>query len=212
MNDVESAVDLDVLVKFSLRILIIFAVIFLLAVLTPQLAKLVDGWIKKYRKNHTKETNYGIRSIYELPPAPEDDEEYDLGAEYDESDEEDYSLDDEETAETAPVQEAQTEEIHLFSYAKIDEEPYDLSRRAVKYGWKFAPDIEPMDLSKVVFGMKNRPATYEPVPKPNDEDDEFDAAQPPVQYAPFEEHFFDDEPEIPAQTAAEDEELPWFMR
>lgn len=210
MNNVESAVDLDVLVKFSLRILIIFALIFLLAVLTPKLARIIDGWIKRYRENHTREETYGIRSIYELPPAPEDgEEEYDLGTEYDESDGEEYVLDDEPGE--MPLAQILTEPVYLFSYWKLDEEPFDFSRRAVKLGRKFVPDIEPMDLSGVAFGMKNRPAMYEPVPD-DDEDDEFLAEHPPVQYAPFEEHFFDDEPEEPAQVPSEDDDLPWFMR
>jgi hypothetical protein len=59
---------------------------------------------------------------------------------------------------------------------------------------------------------------YEPVTEPDD-DDEFDAEQQPIRYAPFVEHFFeedaaeDSQPAVPAEPASDDEEeLPWFMR
>ena len=221
LKNVDSAVDLDVLVKFSIRILIIFAVIFVLAYVTPKLAKVVDSWIKKYRQNHGKEETYGIRSIYELPPDPDAEEDpddlyYDLeddGEPYDEEpyDEEDYLLDEEFPEEQPP---ADTEPVHLFSFGKLEPEPYELDRKTVRFGKKITPDVEALDLSGVAFGQKGRPAMYEPVPEPDDDDDEFDATLPPLQYAPFEERFFDfDEEEPPAEPAPEpDDDLPWFMR
>ncbi len=72
----EFAVELDVLVRFLVRTLIVFALIFLLAVVTPRIARLVDNWIARYRKNHDpkKDESYGIRSIYELPPRSGDED------------------------------------------------------------------------------------------------------------------------------------------
>ena len=218
LRNVDSAVDLDVLIKFSIRILIIFAVIFVLAYLTPKLAKLVDSWIKKYRQNHGKEETYGIRSIYELPPDPdeetEDDLYYDLeddGEDYEEEpDEEDYLLD--EKLPDVPPED--TEPVHLFSIAKLEPEPYVLDRKTVRFGKKFVPDAEPNDFSAIAFGQKGHPAMYAALPEPDDDDgdDEFDASQPPLAYAPFVEHFFEDE-EVPAEPAPEpDDDLPWFMR
>ena len=71
--------------------------------------------------------------------------------------------------------------------------------------------------SVIAFGQKGHPAMYEPVPEPEpeldefDEDDEFYADKPPIEYAPFVEHFFDDEEEQ-QPSAEEDDDLPWFMR
>lgn len=212
MNDVDSAVDLEVLGKFSLRILIIFAVIFVLAYLTPKIANVVDSWIRKYRQNHGKAETYGIRSIYELPPAPDEDSAedpcYDPEAEEDPDDEAD--LPDEEPAAVLPP--ADTEPVYLFSFAKLEEEPYTLDRKTVRFGRKFAWDFPGMDLSAIAFGKKGHPATYELAAEPDDaEDEEFDASLPPIRYAPFVEHFFEeDESAEPAQDTEDD--LPWFMR
>ena len=69
-------VDADMILRFGLKCLGIFAIIFVLAYLTPWLAKHVDDWIAKYRAHHPMETkeNYGIRSVYELPPEPKQTE------------------------------------------------------------------------------------------------------------------------------------------
>jgi len=66
-------VDADMILRFGLKCLGIFVIIFLLAVLTPWMAKHVDEWIAKYRESHPAKSreNYGIRSIYELPSEPE---------------------------------------------------------------------------------------------------------------------------------------------
>lgn len=71
----ESAMDLGVLVRFLVRTLGVFALIFILAVLTPKIAAIVDKWIKQYREHHDpkRDETYGIRSIYELPPKDEPD-------------------------------------------------------------------------------------------------------------------------------------------
>ena len=68
------AMDFGVLLRFLLRTLGIFALIFLVALLTPKIAKLIDRWIARYRKDHDPEQDetYGIRSIYELPPKREE--------------------------------------------------------------------------------------------------------------------------------------------
>ena len=66
----ENAIDLGVILRFLLRTLGIFALIFLTAVLTPKIARLIDRWVEKYRSNHdpAKDESYGVRSIYEFPP------------------------------------------------------------------------------------------------------------------------------------------------
>lgn len=71
MND---TVDISTVIQYGLKTLIIFAIIFALAVLTPWFAKHVDNWIARYRENHENSKNpedrrlYSVRSIYELPP------------------------------------------------------------------------------------------------------------------------------------------------
>lgn len=72
----EFTVELNVLIRFLLRTLAVFALIFLLAVVTPWIAKIVDQWIARYRRNHDpkKDETYGIRSIYELPPRSDDED------------------------------------------------------------------------------------------------------------------------------------------
>ena len=91
-----SAMDLGVLVRFLLRTLGIFLIIFVLALVTPKIAALIDKWAKKYREHHNpkKDPTYGIRSIYELPPRedaepeedPDDDEDEPADAPYDPAD------------------------------------------------------------------------------------------------------------------------------
>ena len=80
----ESPMDMSVLLRFLVRTLGVFALIFVLALLTPKIAKIVDQWLEKYRSRHDpkQDETYGIRSIYELPPkeeaAPAKDETPDL--------------------------------------------------------------------------------------------------------------------------------------
>lgn len=70
----ENSVDLSMILEFMLKSLGVFAVIFVLAVLTPWMAKHVDNWIARYRESHGGEKSpedprlYSVRSIYELPP------------------------------------------------------------------------------------------------------------------------------------------------
>ncbi len=63
-------IPVETVVRFALRLGVIFALIFLIAVLTPWMAKKIDAWIARYRKGHDpkRDPNYGFRSIYELPP------------------------------------------------------------------------------------------------------------------------------------------------
>ena len=80
----ENAIDLGVILRFLLRTLGIFALIFLTAVLTPKIARLIDRWVEKYRSNHdpAKDESYGVRSIYELPPKRQETaEELDISTE-----------------------------------------------------------------------------------------------------------------------------------
>lgn len=52
----------------------LFVLIYLAVVLTPWLAKHVDKWMADYREHHNpkRDPTYGVRSIYELPPAKDD--------------------------------------------------------------------------------------------------------------------------------------------
>ena len=179
-----SPVDVDVLVKFALRIGIIFALIFVFALLTPSMAKLVEGWIERYRKKHDpdEDETYGVRSIYELPRkrrTVRTEEDYDLDTEEEEPDEEDYSLE-YELEEPAPEEEAydepepeepeefaeepeedvpqETEEpIYLFSFFRLEEKPYDLTLWKVKYRKAVPIDVGEQDFGRIVFGQPRKP-------------------------------------------------------
>jgi len=65
----DAAISTATLIRYALTTLGIFALIFLLTLLTPWMAKKVDAWIARYRQNHSEEKNetYGVHSIYELP-------------------------------------------------------------------------------------------------------------------------------------------------
>ena len=71
----DSAINLGVILRFLLRTLGVFALIFILAVLTPRIAAAVDRWIEKYRQNHDpkKDETYGVRSPYDFPAAAGED-------------------------------------------------------------------------------------------------------------------------------------------
>ncbi|MDE5884798.1 MAG: hypothetical protein K2H29_06980 [Oscillospiraceae bacterium] len=70
----KETVDVGMILEFLLKSLGVFAVIFLIAVLTPWMAKHVDSWIANYKKSHGGKKSpedprlYTVRSIYELPP------------------------------------------------------------------------------------------------------------------------------------------------
>ena len=57
-------IPLETVVRFALRLGVIFALIFLIAVLTPWMAKKIDAWIARYRKGHDpkRDPNYTVRS------------------------------------------------------------------------------------------------------------------------------------------------------
>ncbi|HAJ97810.1 MAG TPA: hypothetical protein DCO72_08760 [Ruminococcus sp.] len=65
----DAAISTATLIRYALTTLGIFALIFLLTLLTPWMAKKVDAWIARYRQNHSEEKSetYGVHSIYELP-------------------------------------------------------------------------------------------------------------------------------------------------
>ncbi len=69
----ENGIEVSKVLQYGLMTLGIFLLIYLLAVLTPWMAKHVDAWIARYREHHDpkKDETYGIRSIYELPPKKE---------------------------------------------------------------------------------------------------------------------------------------------
>ncbi len=66
--------SVDVLVRYAFMMLGIMVLFFLLAVITPLLAKLIDKWIANYREKHSplRDPTYSVRSIYELPPKKQD--------------------------------------------------------------------------------------------------------------------------------------------
>ncbi len=72
----ETTIDISLILRFGLKCLGIFALIFLTAVFTPKMAEIFDKWKAKHfpansgKKTGTRET-YHVRSIYELPPEPE---------------------------------------------------------------------------------------------------------------------------------------------
>ncbi len=69
----ENGIEVGKVLQYGLTTLGLFLLIYLLAVLTPWMAKHVDAWIARYRENHDprKDETYGLRSIYELPPKKE---------------------------------------------------------------------------------------------------------------------------------------------
>ncbi|MBQ8926800.1 MAG: hypothetical protein IJ055_00820 [Oscillospiraceae bacterium] len=71
----DESMSVGMIVQAGLTLVGLFLAIYFLAVLTPRLARRVDAWIADYRKKHApgKDPSYGVRSIYELPPAPQDD-------------------------------------------------------------------------------------------------------------------------------------------
>ena len=71
------------IVRFAVTVLGVFALIFLGAVVTPWLARKVDAWIARYREHHDphKSPDYGVRSIYELPPKQEETDNDQKGTE-----------------------------------------------------------------------------------------------------------------------------------
>ncbi len=72
----ESTIDISLIFRFGIKCFGVFALIFLAAVFTPKIAEYIDKWKETHRKENTvqhpqtKET-YHVRSIYELPPEPE---------------------------------------------------------------------------------------------------------------------------------------------
>lgn len=62
--------NVEVLVRYAVMMGGLMLLFFLLAVITPWLAKHVDKWIANYREKHSpeKDPTYSVRSIYELPP------------------------------------------------------------------------------------------------------------------------------------------------
>lgn len=115
----ESAMDMSVLLRFLLRTLGVFALIFILALLTPKIAAIVDKWIKRYRDHHDpkQDETYGIRSIYELPPKDEPAAEESL------PDEEALLPDEPETVpeETVPAEEIPLTEEETSPSGDMDE-------------------------------------------------------------------------------------------
>ncbi len=66
--------SVDVLVRYAVTMLGLMVLFFLLAVITPWLAKHVDRWLANYREKHSPQKNptYSVRSIYDLPPKKQD--------------------------------------------------------------------------------------------------------------------------------------------
>lgn len=67
----DSTVNVGMFIRAGVMIAGIMAIFFVLALITPRLARFVDRWIENYRSKRTgtrDSVDYGIRSIYELPP------------------------------------------------------------------------------------------------------------------------------------------------
>lgn len=69
-------IDVSLILRFGLKCLGIFTLIFLAAVFTPKMAEYIDKWKEKHKqditvKRHGTQETYSVRSIYELPPEPE---------------------------------------------------------------------------------------------------------------------------------------------
>lgn len=65
-------------IKILGMFLLILLLVFLLAVITPKLAKIVDNFINKLFKNKTQNNNddiYKVRSIYDLPKDKQTDKQ-----------------------------------------------------------------------------------------------------------------------------------------
>jgi len=73
----ETTIDISLILRFGLKCLGIFALIFLTAVFTPKMAEAIDKWKAKHfpesaeKKTPGTKEKYTVRSIYELPPEPE---------------------------------------------------------------------------------------------------------------------------------------------
>ncbi|MBR1527954.1 MAG: hypothetical protein IJ642_01480 [Oscillospiraceae bacterium] len=72
----EHAVDGSLILRFGLKCFGVFALIFIAAVFTPKMAEYIDKWKSRHRPETFKKKKtgekYTVRSIYELPPEPEE--------------------------------------------------------------------------------------------------------------------------------------------
>lgn len=66
----DETMNMGLIVEFLLTTVSVLAVIALISILTPWMAKQVDKWIARYRGNHSpdKDSVYTVRSIYDIPP------------------------------------------------------------------------------------------------------------------------------------------------
>lgn len=66
----DETMNMGMIVEFLVTTLGVIAIIAVLSILTPWLAKHVDNWIAKYRGNHSakRDSIYSVRSIYDIPP------------------------------------------------------------------------------------------------------------------------------------------------
>ena len=66
----DETMNTGMIVEFAVTTLGVIAIIAVLSLLTPWLAKHVDNWIAKYRNNHSakRDSIYAVRSIYDIPP------------------------------------------------------------------------------------------------------------------------------------------------
>ncbi len=66
----DETMNTGMIVEFALTTLGVIAIIAVLSILTPWMAKHVDKWIAKYRDNHSakRDSIYSVRSIYDIPP------------------------------------------------------------------------------------------------------------------------------------------------
>ncbi len=66
----DESINVSMIVEFLVTTLGVIAIIAVLSILTPWLAKHVDAWIARYRDHHSpkRDSIYSVRSIYDIPP------------------------------------------------------------------------------------------------------------------------------------------------
>lgn len=62
-----TTVLVSTIVKFGAGMVFIMAIIYLLAVFTPKIAKYVDKYLEKHRPERVDERLYEVKGIYDLP-------------------------------------------------------------------------------------------------------------------------------------------------
>lgn len=66
----DESINVGMIVEFLITTVGVIAIIAVLSILTPWLAKHVDNWIARYKDHHSpkRDSIYSVRSIYDIPP------------------------------------------------------------------------------------------------------------------------------------------------